>query len=320
MVSISIHIVTYNSEKNIQQCLSSLYKQTFRNYKILLIDNNSRLTIDKIANKYNVFLVQNKQNIGYAAAHNMAIKLTQSKYILTLNPDIILDKFFLQRMFDTMEKSDKKMGSAAGLLYRVNTLEQKTNIVDAAGLDMTKSRKQKLRFENETDDKISHKTQHIFGPDGAAAFYKREMLYDINVNGEIFDEDFFMYKEDVDICWRAQLYGWRSIFVPTATAYHIRSFRPGRRTHMPQPLKRFSVRNRYSLIVKNDLIQLFVRDIFRILLYEIQILGYVLIREQSSFSAYIQAVGQIPLMIRKRKHIQAHRRVDVQYMKRWFTS
>ena len=74
------------------------------------------------------------------------------------------------------------------------------------------------------------------GASAAAALYRRETIADISQDGEFFDPDFFAYREDADVAWRAQLLGWRCLYVPEAAGYHVRSVRPGPRNAVPAVL------------------------------------------------------------------------------------
>ena len=78
------------------------------------------------------------------------------------------------------------------------------------------------------------------------------MLDDVAVDGEVFDEDFFAYREDADLAWRAQLLGWDALYVPGATATHVRRVTPERRSALPAAINRYGVRNRFLLRLKNQ--------------------------------------------------------------------
>jgi len=161
-------------------------------------------------------------------------------------------------------------------------------------------------------------SQPIFGPDGAAAFYRRAMLEDIRLMGEVFDTDFFMQKEDIDVCWRAQLRGWGSLYVPDALAYHIRAFRPGLRERVPAEMRFLGIRNRYLLMMKNEILAHFLRDLPAIAVYDLAIIAYLLFRERQSLSAF-RSVGRLAgRMMQKRRMIQASKRVGWRDMARWF--
>jgi GT2 family glycosyltransferase len=316
---VDVNIVTYNSENTIRLCLRSVFQQTYAHIRVRVIDNKSTDNTTETLRGFPVDVIHNSTNLGYAKAHNQAFGKSHGKYVLTLNPDVVLDRTFISNIVMAME-NNPMVGSGCGLLLRVEDLKKHSDTVDATGLYLRRNRRQGLRNEHRKKEDAPKTNEYIFGPDGAAAFYRRSMLTDIAYHHEVFDEDFYMYKEDVDVCWRAQLFGWKSLFVPSSVAYHRRSFRPGERLYTPQNLRIFSVRNRYFLMIKNDLTPIFLRDIFRILLYEIQILGYILLREQSSLPAYLQAIRQIPFMLKKRKDTQGRKRVDSHYMRQWFTS
>ena len=105
---------------------------------------------------------------------------------------------------------------------------------------------------------------------------RRSMLTDIEIEQEFFDEDFFAGKEDLDISWRAQLLGWKCLYVPTAVGYHVRTFTSkDRRSDISEPLKVNSIRNRYLLMLKNDVDRQLLRHLPYIALYETKIIGYV---------------------------------------------
>lgn len=316
---VAVHLVTHNSATTIGVCLSALRKQTFRDLKICVIDNNSTDETVKLVRKYNPdILILNAKNVGYAAGHNQALGLTQSKYVLTLNPDVLLDARFIEQMVNTLETSQERIGSAAGLLFRVNNLHEEPQFIDGAGLYMQVNRRQLLRLEGREVAKHELHNELIFGPDGAAAFYRREMLNDIDLGDGVFDESFFMHKEDVDVCWRAQLRGWSSMFVSLAHARHIRTFRAGKRQQIGNTMRRMAVRNRYYLMIKNELGLLFLRDLFFIVIYDVGIFMYVLLKEQSSLSAYTQVTQSLPRLLLKRSRIQITKIVSVYDMAHWF--
>jgi GT2 family glycosyltransferase len=297
MKTVSVNIVTYNSSAYIRQCLEYVYKQSYRKFLVTIIDNCSSDNTIFICSRFPVHIIQNTTNIGYAAAHNQGIRLTHGAFILTLNPDVFLSPDFLHYMVSELER-DKHIGSACGSLLRIEDPSDASNVIDGAGLFMRKNRRQGLLYEGKSTFTMPEQKE-IFGPDGAAAFYRRKMLEDIAIDKEIFDEDFFMHKEDVDIAWRAQRAGWKSLYVLNATARHIRTFRSGRRQTVPPALQKMGVRNRYLLLLKNDTVKYVLRDILYILIYEMGILCYIALFEKQSFRAYKEALALWGRMIQK---------------------
>ena len=165
---------------------------------------------------------------------------------------------------------------------------------------------------------MGREVARIFGPDGAAAVYRRAMLEDISIGGEVFDEDFFMHKEDIDICWRAQLRGWESAYVPKAVAHHIRHFRPGKRQDVPPTMRSDALRNRYLMMIKNEIPRHLLRDLPRVLIYDLGTFSYVMLNERGSLGAYRSAWRLRRRMLEKRRLIQARKMVPWQYMRQWF--
>ncbi len=317
--SVAVHIVTYNNEKTIGPCLTALKKQSFPGIIVCIIDNNSQdETVAIVKNFRPDNFIRNAKNLGYAAAHNQALHRTKSTYVLTLNPDVVLDPRFIEQMVKAFQSSPSRVGSAAGLLLRVDTIDGQSHVVDGAGLGVKANRRQFLRYEGQKIYTVPSRVTTIFGPDGSAAFYKRAMLNDIDLGDGIFDESFFMHKEDVDVCWRAQLRGWTSLFVPTARANHIRFFRAGKRHGIDPVMKSIAVRNRYFLMTKNELPLLFLRDFLWIGLYDFGILLYLLLQERSSLIALAQYRAALSDVLKKRRSIQRKRTVPQSYMAQWF--
>ncbi len=304
MAAVTVQVVTYNSARTIEQALHSVLSQTEVDLEIIVVDNASSDHTVQLVEAMGITVIRNRENRGYAAAHNQALARSNSRYVLTLNPDVWLAPEFLSALSKTLDVDDH-VGSASGCLLRVDDLADQPRIVDSTGLYMKRSRRQGLRHEGEPIEQRPHDTEWIFGPDGAAAFYRRAMLEDIADHGEVFDEDFFMHKEDVDVCWRALLRGWRSRYVPEAVAHHIRTFRPGQRQQVDARLRFYGVRNRYLLLLKNERWATFWKDAPYILAYDLAIIVYLLLLERESLGA-IRSVWQLrQRTLAKRKFIQA---------------
>ena len=315
MPRIAVHIVTYNSAAVIDACLGALHAQD-SDFDICIVDNASTDGTVAHLEAAGYAVITNTVNVGYAAAHNQALAQTSGEYVLTLNPDVLLQPGYLSIMTQALD-SHPAAGSAAGCLLRIDRIDAPPHAIDSIGLFMRRNRRQGLLLENTPLTETPSQPRAVFGPDGAAAFYRRAMLDDIAVNGEIFDQDFFMHKEDVDLCWRAQLAGWSSLYVPEARAHHIRTFRPGRRERVNAALRRYAVRNRYLLMLKNEIPKLFLRDLPWIALYDAAILGYVLLREPASLTALTDAWKLRKRMLEKRRIIHARRKASPQDMAVW---
>jgi GT2 family glycosyltransferase len=135
--------------------------------------------------------------------------------------------------------------------------------------------------------------------------YSRSMINDVLMDGQFFDETFFAYKEDVDVAWRAQLFGWTSYYVPEATAIHERGWKGGSRSKQPLFIRRHSYINRYRMLLKNDRFSYVFRHSVHLIPYEIASLGYLLLREPRVLKAWFSLLNDLPRLLRQRKKIKA---------------
>jgi GT2 family glycosyltransferase len=330
VVSVAINIVTFNSEAHIDACLKSVFRQDYRDFQVTVLDNRSTDTTRSRLEKWRdhgVRLVLLDENLYYARAHNLGIRQTRSDYVLTLNPDVVIRPDYLSQVVRAIGISDT-IGSVNGKLLLAQTLvsmpedevtSRRVPLIDGAGLMMFKSRRPYLRGNREPSDASCLRPQYIFGADGAAAAYRRSMLDDVAVHDEYFDSDFVMYREDVDLAWRAQLYGWDSYYEPQAVASHVRAFHLSRgRRAVPRHIKRQSVKNGWLLIFKNDSPRSLVRDWKAFVPYQAKIVAGLLTAEPSSLPAVRDVLRLIPSVREKRREIQGKRRRSEKEMRRWF--
>ena len=147
---------------------------------------------------------------------------------------------------------------------------------------------------------------------------RRLMLEDLRVNGECFDSDFFAYREDADLAWRAQLRGWKVLYQPAAEGTHSRRVIPSVRRKLDPIINFHSLKNRYLMRTKN-MDSAVRRKCFPYMwLRDIGILGYVLCCERSSFGAYRELRRLRPKMRLKREIIQKRRKVHPASIASWF--
>ncbi|WP_167568678.1 glycosyltransferase family 2 protein [Brevibacillus migulae] len=313
--SVSINIVTYNSQDDILNCLKAVYEQTGTfTQKVIVIDNCSLDNTVSLIKDYfpKVTIINNSTNIGFAAGHNIGIlKSEQADYVLTLNPDVMIKPDYVSSLLAVME-GNGNVGMATGML-----VSAEGNKIDSMGIGLTKSRR---AFDLGQGDSLDdyYENREILGPCAAAALYRREFINDILINGEFFDSDFFIYKEDVDVCWRGQLLGWSSLFVANAVAFHKRGWKREKRRDINKNVRFHSFKNRYLMIIKNDDIPNLIRHIIPVVFLEIQFFIYILLREPYLLKAYLQVVILIPKLVKKRMEIMKKRRNSPEKMRLWF--
>ena len=312
MVKVAVNIVTFNSAGDIAACLESLNSQTFRDFRIHVLDNASTdATLEKLIG-FDLDIVRSPTNTGFAKAHNDLIRAYPSEYILILNPDAILKPEFLGRLVSSLDLRPDA-ASATGKLLR---FDGKT--LDSTGIVMLRSQRHLDRGADEADQGQFDKAEDVFGPSGAAALYRLKALQDTAISDQFFDEDFFAYREDADLAWRCRLMGWTSIYVPYAVALHRRRVTPERRSQLSTLINYHSVKNRFLLRLNNMTRSLYIRDFVHISVRDAAVVGYVLVREWSSIGALFYVVRHWPRLWRKRQTIQSRKRIDGTELDRWF--
>jgi GT2 family glycosyltransferase len=315
MPLVSIGVVTWNSSAHIDECLSAVRAQTHRPVELLVADNaSSDGTRDRLeALTSPAERLSFDSNRGFAAAHNALIARSRGEYYLALNPDVTLARDHVARLVEVLE-ADATIGAATGKLLR----REPVGIIDSTGIVMLPSIRHLDRGAEEVDRGQYGRDEDVFGASGAAAFYRRAMLDDVQVEGEWFDESFFAYREDADLAWRAQLLGWRCRYVAGAVATHVRHVTPERRSALPAQVNRWSVRNRFLLRLKNQTAAHALEFALPSLVRDVQVVGFVLLREWSSLPAFAEVVRLLPATLRKRRAILRRRRSDNPSIAAWF--
>ena len=315
---VSIGLVTWNNEKDLPPAIEGLREQIHPRMEIIVVDNaSSDHSLEVIRGSFpEATIIANERNLGYCAAQNQAIRASLGEYYLALNPDVRMLPGFIERLVAALE-AHPDCGSAVGKFWQ--TIEAEPKVLDGAGLFIDRRRHQNLRGHGEVDRGQYDRPEEVFGADGAAPLHRKKMLEDVSILGEYFDEQFFIYKEDVDLTWRAKIFGWKCYYEPRATAFHDRSFRPGLRAPIPSEIRRFAVRNRYLMILKNESKEGWRRDWWRILWYDLKILAYILVLERSSMGALKMLWQQWPRAKKLREEVWSHARVDGRDTLDWFT-
>src|SRR5208337_3948189 len=286
---VSVTIVTYNSGRFIKRCLESVLAQKYTAKEIIVVDNASNDGTVDILEQFEdrCQIYYNDENIGFAAAQNQAISLSSAEWVLTLNPDVLLLPNFIQALVDAAQ-IDPKIGSVCGKLLTMRAsfdLPDK-QLVDSTGIYFTPMLRHLDRGSQEVDNGHYLNFEYVFGATAAAALYRRQMIDDISISGEFFDPDFFVYREDADVAWRAQLMSWRCLYTPLARGYHVRNVLPGNRRALPPEINMHSVKNRFLMRIKNMTPDLYRRNWFSITTRDLIVVGACLVREHTSLKAF----------------------------------
>lgn len=205
---ISVIIVTYNNEDQIQNCLKSILAQNPG--EIIIVDNNSSdKTRDIIKNSFpSVKLIYNKDNGGYGKGINLGSKFAKNDYLVVLNPDTMLKERCLIELVKPLEIGDATLTIPKALFYDESSINTCGNIEHFTGLAFT-------RHLNCHPNKFN-KCQYVNGLSGVCFAIKREDY--LNLGG--FDESFFLYMEDVDFSWKLNSKELKILYVPEAVICH----------------------------------------------------------------------------------------------------
>src|SRR5579863_2922332 len=319
---VSVTLVTYNSGRFIKRCLESVLEQKYPNLEVIVVDNASTDgTVDLLEQFQDTCRIcPNPENVGFAAAQNQAIALSSGEWVLALNPDMLLLPGFIQALVEAGHL-DQKIGTVCGKLLTIRATFDlpEQQLIDSTGIYFTPMLRHLDRGSQQVDNGHYLNFEYVFGATAAAALYRREMIDDISIDGEFFDNDFFAYREDADVAWRAQLMGWRCVYAPYARGYHVRKALPGNRRALPAFINMHSVKNRFLLRMKNMTWDLYRRNWFSITLRDLVVVGCCLLWEHTSLKAFPFLMRNWKSVVAKRREIMMRQRVDDAYMASWFS-
>jgi GT2 family glycosyltransferase len=285
--------------------LDGLRRQTHEKFSVVLVDNGSSDgSVDFVTQNYpQVKAIALPENIGFAAANNLALKAVQSKYVALLNNDAVPHHRWLGSLVEALE-SHPEAGSAASkiLFYHDH------RIMDRAGDAYTRAGAGFLRGRGESATSYD-KQEWIFGACGGAVLYCTKMLDDIG----LFDEDFFLLYEDVDLSFRAQLMGYKCLYVPKAVVYH----RASSSIVYDSPISvYYGHRNLEWVYIKNMPSRLIIETIWLHAVYNTAAFFFFVTRGRAT--AFIKAKWDVLRclkgILKKRGQIQRNRRVDDFYI------
>lgn len=323
----------YNQEHGlIARCMDAVLAQTFDDFSLTFSDNGSSNNLvefvrERYGNHPKVQVIDNGSNLGYAPGHNKFFIEADSEFVMPINPDAILEPEFLEIILPAFE--DPRVAAATGKMLRPQS-NSGDLVLDGTGIIIFKSRRGRERGQLEPDLGQYDHSPDVFGVSGSAPVYRKSALLDASVNGEIFDTDFFMYWEDLDLSWRLRLLGYKCVFVAGAKVEHERAAgrnKGGYRDvagfikhhkQFPEKIKRWNWRNHLFTIIKNDFGRPFLIGLPYILIREIAMFGFILVFETRTLGVLPEFIRLLPRIWRKRKIIQSRKRVSASEAAKWF--
>jgi len=297
MPKVSVIVVNYNGNGLISGCLKALERQCFKDFEVIVVDNGS---LDNSLCEMQRFLegsplsssklIPLTTNMGFSGGSLEGLKHTNGEYIALLNNDTEPDERCLKELVMAMD-SDPKVGICASKL-----IVHGSKIIDSAGDGFSTSLKGFKRGEGEKISLYNEK-EYIFGACAGAALYRRKMIDEVG----FLDKDFFLIQEDTDLNFRAQLHGWKVLFVPTTIVYHKVRSSIGQ---MSPIAVYYTLRNSEFVRIKNIPLFLFLRCLPVFILAIVSEFIYFAIKHKYLpiyFKAKIDAMRMLPVMLKKRK-------------------
>ena len=211
-IQVSIIIPNFNGKQYLKDCLNSIKKQNFSRYEVIIIDNGSTDgSVEYLNENYPEFaLIQNRENLGFATAVNQGIAASNAEYVFLLNNDTELEVECVSNLLNCINKDETIFAVSSKMIQN-----QDRNLIDDAGDEYTiLGFTQKVGNNRSTE--LYKSKREIFSACAGAAIYRRNIFEIIGY----FDENFFAYMDDVDISYRARIYGFKCVYCPEAVVYH----------------------------------------------------------------------------------------------------
>ncbi len=309
--AISVICVNFNGARVLLDCLRGLQGQRFTDFELIFVDNASSDESLELITRFEAEAVHGFPckiitmgvNTGFATGNTEGLTAARGVYIATVNPDTIPDERWLGELASAINE-DRDTGICASKL-----IQHDDDSIDSAGDGFSKLLQGFKRGEGERGRRFDRQG-HVFGACAGAALYRREMLEEIG----FFDEDFFLIHEDTDLNLRAQLAGWKTLYVPTAVVEHKVRSSIG---HMSDTAVYYTIRNRDFVRIKNVPLGVFLACLPEFLFGVISEFFYFAIKHRRFnlyFKAKCDAIRMFPKMLGKRKEIMKHKRVGNRYL------
>lgn len=245
---VSVVILNWNGKLFLEQFLPSVINSTYQNLEIIVADNAS--TDDSVAflnaNFPGIRVIENNTNLGFAGGYNEVLSQIESDYFVLLNSDVEVTSGWIEPVIKLME-SDASIAAAQPKLKDWNDkilfeyAGAAGGFIDKYGYPFCRGR----IFDTQEEDKGQYDTvSEIFWASGAALFIKRSCWNEVAG----FDADFFAHMEEIDLCWRLKNRGYKIMFCPSSTVFHI----GGGTLQSENPFKTYlNFRNNLAMLFKN---------------------------------------------------------------------
>lgn len=316
---VSIIVVNWNGLRFLDDCLSSLEKQTWQEREFVLVDNGSTDGTADCIRTWSERLpraqaIQLSENTGFCRANNLAFARARGEWIALFNNDAVAEPNWLEELVRHAD-AERRIGMLGSKILFV----EPAGVIDKVGHLIYWDGQNRGRGTMESDVGQYNRPEEILWPDACAALYHRKIFEETGG----FDETFFAFGDDADLGMRARLLGWKSWYVPTAVVHHHHSATAGAYS----PLKVMLVeRNRLLLAIKNFSLPLLIQNPY----WTLRRYGwhaYAALRRQGASGRFVRAHGWwsmlvnlawsylsaaklLPAALRSRRQIQRTKRLS----------
>ncbi len=213
---VSIIILNYNAGKLLLNCIDSVFKSTYQNFEVIVVDNlstdNSHVRCKEKFEK--IQLIENKENLGYCEGNNIGIRNANGEFIIILNPDTIVEPNWLNHLMSAYNKFGEGLYQPKFFSLNEKLVLQSTgNMLHIFGFGFARD---KGKIDNEKIKSI----EKINYASGTCLFTSKIVLDKIG----LLDPFLFLYHDDLDLGWRAAHIGINSFYVPKSIIYHAESY------------------------------------------------------------------------------------------------
>ncbi|MBR1692477.1 MAG: glycosyltransferase family 2 protein [Lachnospiraceae bacterium] len=236
----TVIIPNYNGIQFLEPCLSALARQKYA-FETIVVENGSTDGSAEYIRKAfpDVTLLVSETNEGFSGAVNRGIRAAKTPYVLLLNNDTQVEAGFVQRLEEALDRRPRFFGIQAKML-----MADQPELMDDAG-DLYSALGWAFALGKGRRQEHFNRFYQVFAPCAGAAIYRKEVMERIG----LFDESHFAYLEDIDIAYRAKIYGYKNGFCPSARVRHVGSGFSGSRYNAFKV--HLAARNSVYLVYKN---------------------------------------------------------------------
>ena len=211
--TVTVIIPNYNGMKFLEPCFGALKAQTYRNFKILVVDNGSSDGSVEWLKEHQIDTIFLPENTGFSGAVNIGIKAADTPYVILLNNDTKADEYYVAEMVKAIERSPKIFSVSSRMIqmYHPDLMDDAGDMYCILGWAYQRGIGQSVKKYG--------RSRRVFSACAGAAIYRREVFEQIGY----FDEMHFAYLEDLDVGYRARIYGYDNVYCPAAVVYHVGS-------------------------------------------------------------------------------------------------